>query len=195
MTKDAIKKMALKLFAEKGFESTSIRDIAYGVGIKAPSIYSHFLSKEEIYMELSEQALKDYGSLFKLPDDNCASVKLFDINSVLFHIFQNTIYCFLSDRNKGMLWIRALIFPPSTLKIHGEEAMDIWNASFEKNCRHIFSRGIALSQIKNMDLQVLIDSYRSLILGNMISLLSSSTDCKEPSLDTAWQIYWSGIAS
>lgn len=39
-----------KLFSEKGYTETSMRDIAGALNLKAGSLYSHFSSKEEILM-------------------------------------------------------------------------------------------------------------------------------------------------
>ncbi len=43
---------ALRLFAERGYGSASIRDIAKLVGIKGASLYSHFPSKAHVLAEL-----------------------------------------------------------------------------------------------------------------------------------------------
>jgi AcrR family transcriptional regulator len=47
-TKDRIFYTALNLFYESGYSHVSLRDIAECVGIKAPSIYNHFSTKEDI---------------------------------------------------------------------------------------------------------------------------------------------------
>jgi len=48
-TKMQILDSAYRLFTEKGFRGSSLRDIAERSGIKAASIYNHFKSKEEIF--------------------------------------------------------------------------------------------------------------------------------------------------
>ncbi|WP_230740968.1 TetR/AcrR family transcriptional regulator [Methanooceanicella nereidis] len=47
-TKDRILDAALELFARKGFDAVSMREIAEEVGIQKSSLYSHFKSKDEI---------------------------------------------------------------------------------------------------------------------------------------------------
>lgn len=48
-TKDRIIQEALKLFAAKGYDGVSMRQIAAAVGIQAASLYSHYAGKESIF--------------------------------------------------------------------------------------------------------------------------------------------------
>lgn len=43
---------ALRLFAERGYSGTSIRDIAAACGLQGPTIYSHYPSKEHVLAEI-----------------------------------------------------------------------------------------------------------------------------------------------
>jgi AcrR family transcriptional regulator len=47
-TKGKIFEASIDLFAQKGFDAASMRDIAAVVGIKQPSMYGHYKSKDEI---------------------------------------------------------------------------------------------------------------------------------------------------
>ena len=51
-TKRMILDSAYSLFIERGFEGSSMRDIAESAGIKAASIYNHFEGKEQIFKEV-----------------------------------------------------------------------------------------------------------------------------------------------
>ena len=48
-TKELLLQAALALFAEKGFEGTSVRDIARSVGLSESVLYAHFDSKRAIF--------------------------------------------------------------------------------------------------------------------------------------------------
>lgn len=50
--KNEIINQATELFKVKGYSATSMRDIAASVGIEAPSLYSHYQSKEEILQKI-----------------------------------------------------------------------------------------------------------------------------------------------
>lgn len=47
-TKEAIRRAALALFAAKGFEQTSLREVADAVGITKASLYYHYASKHDL---------------------------------------------------------------------------------------------------------------------------------------------------
>jgi AcrR family transcriptional regulator len=56
-TRDSILLEASRLFATRGFRGTSTRDICAAVGIRQPSLYSHFSSKQAIAEELLRRDL------------------------------------------------------------------------------------------------------------------------------------------
>ena len=66
-TKQRILEEALTLFAEKGYEAVSVAQIADAVGIKAPSLYKHFKSKQDIFdaifKEMSDRYEKQTASM------------------------------------------------------------------------------------------------------------------------------------
>ena len=59
MTLTALQKAALIRFAEQGFNGTALAQIAADVGIKPPSIYAHFKSKEELFVSLVEPTVEE----------------------------------------------------------------------------------------------------------------------------------------
>ena len=75
-TRDKILNETLTLFAENGYDGTSVEQIAENVGIKAPSLYNHFKGKEDILKALIDMAEARYEEFFgsdrqigKLPEN------------------------------------------------------------------------------------------------------------------------------
>ncbi|MCR4939677.1 MAG: TetR/AcrR family transcriptional regulator [Treponemataceae bacterium] len=63
-TKENILEAALTLFSERGYDGTSVEQIAQAVGIKAPSLYKHFKGKEEILNAIIDSAEARYEESF-----------------------------------------------------------------------------------------------------------------------------------
>ena len=58
-TPQRLREIALELFACKGYQSTSLRDIAAHLGVHAGSIYNHVDNKQTLLFELIEDALDE----------------------------------------------------------------------------------------------------------------------------------------
>lgn len=59
-TKDKILDAALTLFSEKGYANVFVGQIAEAVGIKAPSLYKHFKSKQDIFDAILDEVRSGY---------------------------------------------------------------------------------------------------------------------------------------
>lgn len=52
MSSQLIREVALELFTKKGYEGTSLANIAELVGIKKSSIYNHYKSKDDLFLTI-----------------------------------------------------------------------------------------------------------------------------------------------
>lgn len=59
-TKKRILDEALTLFSEKGYANVFVADIAGAVGIKAPSLYKHYKSKQDIFNAILDEMKSNY---------------------------------------------------------------------------------------------------------------------------------------
>ena len=59
-TKQRILEKSLELFSAKGYDAVSVGEIAKAVGIKAPSLYNHFPSKQAIFDAILETTSAHY---------------------------------------------------------------------------------------------------------------------------------------
>ncbi|MCR5034541.1 MAG: TetR/AcrR family transcriptional regulator [Clostridia bacterium] len=62
-TKQKILDCALELFATKGYAGTSMNDIIYALGISKGSVYWHFKSKEDIFVQVIAESYKQWLNL------------------------------------------------------------------------------------------------------------------------------------
>ena len=82
-TKEKILDAALTLFAQNGYDGTSVEQIASIVGIKAPSLYKHYKGKEDILNALIDSVEVRYEEMFgsennigKIPKDREEFIKV-----------------------------------------------------------------------------------------------------------------------
>ncbi len=62
-TRGRIQAVALDLFAEQGYEKTSLREIAERLGLTKAALYYHFKSKEDIVRSLFEDYAREVDEL------------------------------------------------------------------------------------------------------------------------------------
>jgi len=122
--------IAAKLFAERGFKNTTVRDIADAAGILSGSLYHHFDSKEAMVDELLDsfqRALwQEYDAIdasdrtpkqkleavvrvsFDAIDRNHSEVAIFQTDAAYLSSFER--FSYLEERNERFreLWTRLL---------------------------------------------------------------------------------------
>ncbi len=57
--RDEILGMSVALFAAKGYEGVSMRDIARAVGVTPGALYNHFPDKDQLYLDVVAYAVKE----------------------------------------------------------------------------------------------------------------------------------------
>ena len=71
--------LATRVFTEKGYQATSMDDIAAAAGVTKPVLYQHFDSKESLYLEvldiIAEAMLDEVRALSDFPGDTAARVR------------------------------------------------------------------------------------------------------------------------
>jgi AcrR family transcriptional regulator len=126
-TKKRILEESQRLFADKGFEASSMRDIALAVGIKAASLYAHYQGKEEIFRSVLDSALAEWSGLVDGIFERSALCE--DLASGLDLILGDFVAS-MAGTTAYRFWARVYVFPPPFLSAEDRERMVAMDRSF-----------------------------------------------------------------
>ncbi len=185
-TQDRIKEVALILFARKGFEGTSLSEIASGVGIKKPSLYAHYKSKEDLFLAVIHKVSVDYNAFFiktaeelsdRIPEDQ-----------LYYLLHKNTSY--LRNDELGLIFKRMMLFPPESLR------PDIY-AMFEKTedvMRQVI-QSILVQMVHEEEWEQVFDAYLCLLDGVFEQVFYYSPEEHKKRLENSWSAFIKGVYS
>ena len=75
--REELTRIAARLFAERGYQGTSLADLAEELGVQKPSLYHHIESKEDLLWEVAwEGAEAFHGALDTVPADAPATERI-----------------------------------------------------------------------------------------------------------------------
>lgn len=101
-TKGRILDTAIAIFGERGFEACTMRDLAAEVGIKAPAIYNHYSSKEDVLAAAMEHILGRFLWTLMTPLDDTPLEEWLEL-LVLNHVRFQLTHRRLSRANDALL--------------------------------------------------------------------------------------------
>ena len=114
-TKQRILDEALTLFSEKGYANVFVGEIAERVGIKAPSLYKHYKSKQMIFDAILEEMHRRFLKQAKLlniqGNDSKADAEIYrglpedELVSLGIHLFQYQLHDDYTRRIRKMMTI------------------------------------------------------------------------------------------
>ncbi len=100
-TKQKILMEALTLFSEKGYSDVYVGDIAEAVGIKAPSLYKHYKSKQAIFdscVKVFSERMEQIRNDLQLPDTSKSVIDYRTANiETILDIATNLFQFYLQD--------------------------------------------------------------------------------------------------
>ena len=75
--REELTRIAARLFAEKGYQGTSLADLAEQLGVQKPSLYHHIASKEDLLWEVAREGADAFhAALDAVPADAPATERI-----------------------------------------------------------------------------------------------------------------------
>jgi AcrR family transcriptional regulator len=198
-TRDKIIKVALTLFANDGYDATSMEKIATGVGIKKSSIYTFIASKEALFWEIYEDIEKSYHNYMVQLLTDSASMSP---HERLYYLFKNYL---LGNQNTSReddvvertFWIRIMFFPPTVIKDRLLSRALQHEMELGDKYQEIIREGIQQGVLREAPPEEILLSYYSLRQGLYalmnVYMSDMPQDQKIVQIDKVWDNYWHGI--
>jgi AcrR family transcriptional regulator len=175
-TRSRLRQLALKLFAEQGYEKTSLREIAEQLGVTKAALYYYFKSKEDIVRSLVEDYVADLDQLIvwgktqpRTPDTRAEIVRRYlhivtngtEVFRML-HQNQAAVSGFASAKERGELFkerldalVDLLTAPGASLSSQIRAASCLMSISF--CCMHYQDRAASPAELERAVLDVALE--------------------------------------
>lgn len=190
MSAKDIQTVALKHFSQKGYDGTTLGDIAAEVGIKKPSIYAHFTGKMDLFQSVVHYVADDYNAYWQRMLSETADQAL---KNRLHEIFFRVLEYFVNDRVKMNFWARVWMFPPEECSPDTLSSLRSLNDSFIEKIAAIFQAALDKNLIHKGDAKNLAYGYFCFIDGSLMRAICYSDVNYEKHLPVLWDYFWQGL--
>ncbi|MDX8288674.1 TetR/AcrR family transcriptional regulator [Metabacillus indicus] len=185
MTSEQLKQAAIRLFADHGYEGTSLADIAAEVGIKKQSIYTHFKNKDELFLKAMADVLEKEIEYVRA---SFSSSEQPHLKEILFSYLTDYVHRFeVEAETKFMLRISFL--PPSHLYREVMEKVYVYLDTFEELLISVFENQHALA-VKPSEAAT---AYMGVADAVFAEMLYGGPSRVQKRLDSCFRVYWNGI--
>ena len=192
-TIDRIKHEAYILFSENGYTGTSMRDIANKVGIKAASIYSHYKSKEDLFIDLFKDCISEYDKGVSLNDDHID----IPLEEKMLELLRVQVLFLEENPHLLKFLARNIFFPPVELKDKLQSIIeDNLNITNMKNYYEIYDVLKKDKKIKNeITIDRFISTFDMCIIRYFIRKIGLNYYKEQESIESLFNSYWEEMQS
>ncbi|ATW24808.1 TetR/AcrR family transcriptional regulator [Candidatus Formimonas warabiya] len=190
MTKDRIKQEALILFVHKGYEGTSVAEIAKQANIRASTIYAHFESKEQLFLSLFDdvvnEKLKDLAELKNRVENK-------GIKELLQTILHNHLEEIEHHRDQAVFYKRNAIFPPENLKDKTQAILIFYEERYSQLLRPAFAQGVKEGILRNDPIEKLQTAFYCFADGLYVLSHYYDLSTYKKAVHDTWELFWESI--
>ncbi|WP_017471566.1 TetR/AcrR family transcriptional regulator [Amphibacillus jilinensis] len=188
MGANKIKGAALSLFAERGYDGTSLALIAEQIGIKKQSIYAHFKGKEDLFLSLLTETF---------------TIELKREEQFLEHYYTSSLDAFLKASLASFLsrynhdsrlkfWLKNTFLPPIHLYDQVNAQLNRYIHDVESLYIKRFETAVSKQEIA-MNPQQANLAFSALLDSVAVELIYGDQQRAVTKMEASWNIYWQGL--
>ncbi len=182
---------AFELFCEKGYH-LSVSELAHAVGIKTPSLYSHFGSKDQILEHMIRQEVQRYYVCLR---EKIIRAETMGCKKAMKALFDFIIEYF-SEYKRLRFWRTIPLIPNDYLKNIFSNLVANQDSIYTQKIKQYFQKGIENGEIRAGVSESALYLYLSMIQGVMDDLLLHPQKPNENSFaQKVYEAYWDGICA
>ncbi|MBU3191887.1 TetR/AcrR family transcriptional regulator [Clostridium bowmanii] len=185
-TAKEILRVSYRLFIEKGYEATNIREICKEVGVKMPTLYYHFQSKENLFYTVYDECWLKYL-------DNYENQKIINENisaeSKLFMLFKQDIQFATDNKDDFKFHLRYKLFPPKEIEGEIERKKLLYNERVDSVIIKVMMQGIEEGMLDKDSLDRCLNLYRKFVFDKMIAIVFFEDYNFYDTLEEAWNSF------
>lgn len=182
MSAQAIRQAAIRLFGRQGYAATPLSAIAAAVGIKAPSLYAHFRSKEDLFRTVFDEAVS-----VELQELMAAVTPEASVSDGLHRYLRETVGRYEATTHLPFL-LRSIYLPPPQLAAHIRERDKVFSAELARRVEQAL-RGQTAFLPLGMPPDEAALAFIGILRGIHAELLYAGPDAAQRLAQALWRVY------
>ena len=184
--REKIEKIAFRLFLEKGYNETGIREICAKAGIEAPTLYYFYGSKKGLFFYLAKKLHTKFLStnndmaIFN-PDENP--------EEALYNMLQNRIVFTANHTMETRFYLRYTLFPPQELKEDIQKFIAETSAAKKEFAFRCFTECKRRGLIK-VEAEVAVKYFLKFINNNAFDIIFSGWNPSQAEIKNLWEMFF-----
>ena len=189
-TREKIITVAHDLFSEKGYNAT-LEEIAEAVGIRTPSIYSHFKCKEELFFAVISQEINDYFKGFEEELESLSEESVYEQIKGLFF----SVIAYFEQKGRTRFWRCIPLISQDSLRNKCRELILQNDRKFTYKMIDIFKKGVERKELRQTVTEASAFLWFAMIQGILDGMLLHDGDeaLIESFTTKTWEAFWNGV--
>lgn len=189
MSASKIMLSALAHFARNGYEGASLKQIADDCGIKKPSIYAHFASKQDLFLQVLQDVFaRQEASMVAYFLDHAD----WPLEQLLRSFLDSRLQAYRTD-DEVRFFLRMAFFPPSALYDEVMAMVYPLLDSQEQNLSKLLAAGCPVNGRIIRSPRNAAIAYMTLLDGIHLEAVYGGEERALRRLVAAWPVYWTGV--